>query len=144
MSPESIMIGRKAIITKAICHPLIIAIRIPLSPMLILVKTEVTLFTNPWWTLEISIYIFEQISAGRLRSCHATYCLIKASKYAFLARIICLSLVMVQAADINHELTNTIALLIKNSLTDSKASLTISCESLFGAKASTNCPNGRA
>jgi hypothetical protein len=49
-----------------------------------------------------------------------------------------------QAADINHELTNTIALLIAKSLTDYKASATIAEESFPGAKAFTNFPKGSA
>jgi hypothetical protein len=47
-----------------------------------------------------------------------------------------------QAADINHELKNTITLLIAKSLTESNVSLTIYWVALPGANASTNLPNG--
>lgn len=136
------MKGRNAIITNAICHPLISANITPLMPILNFVRTEVTLFISPWCTLPISMYILEQTSAGRLRSCQAIYWFINDAKYAFLAFIICLSLVIDHAADINHEFTNTIALFITKSLTESNASFTIYWLSLPGANAFTSLPKG--
>lgn len=44
--PATIITGKKAIITKAICQPSINAMIIPLAPMLIFIKTDVTLLTR--------------------------------------------------------------------------------------------------